>query len=409
MSDKVYIHRHLDNAVRLCAKMFPALIVTGARQVGKTTLLRKVNPRTPYITMDDPVQFHAAADDPGNFFKVNPPPLVVDEIQYTPNLFPYIKMLADNSGKKGLFFLSGSQQFHLMKNVSESLAGRIGILNLLGLSRREIQGADFRKPFLPSAEYLEARKRTAVPLTHKEIWTAIHQGSLPEMQRSGMNWEIFYAAYVKSYLERDVRELTKIGDELTFLKFMSAAASNTGNLLNYASIAHDIGVSLPTVERWISILSASNIIYLLPPYHNNIRKRALKTPKLYFLDTGLAAYLTRWNNPEVLEHGASAGAFFETWVIAEIIKSYANAGKEPPLYFYRDKEQNEIDLLIHENGVLYPLEIKKRATPKKDDIKAFRILEDIPEITRGPGGLICLYDRITPLGEKDRVIPLEYI
>ena len=221
---------------------------------------------------------------------------------------------------------------------------------------------------------------------------------------------MFYAAYVRTYIERDVRDLTEIGDTVKFAKFMTATAASTGQLVNLASLARDVGISQPTAERWLSILVASNIVYLLKPYANNITKRAIKTPKLYFLDTGLAAYLTRWNTADVLKNGAMAGAFFESFVISEIIKSYYNKGiVEPPLYFYRDKEMNEIDLLIEDGGVLYPLEMKKHADPQKSDMDAFALIDKIPSVKRGPGGVVCLYDKLITLKGNDKVIPIQYL
>lgn len=407
----MYIKRHLHATLTKIDKMFGAILITGSRQVGKTTLLRNAQPSLPYITLDDPMMLTSAASEPGTFFKVTPPPLVVDEIQYAPQLFPYIKMFLDSEGKKGQFYLSGSQQYLMMKNVSESLAGRIGILNLHGLSLREIQEIDCTLPFSPAPDYLEARKTCAVPLDFKMVWELIHRGSMPAMSAGeNMDWGLFYAAYVRTYLERDVRDLAQVGDEVKFLKFMAASAALTGQLMNVASLARDAGVSQPTAERWLSILRASNLVYLLQPYHNNITKRAVKTPKLYFLDTGLAAYLTRWNTPEVLQNGAMAGAFFETFVVAEILKSYANAGIiDPALYFYRDKEQNEIDLLLHRDGTLYPIEVKKNADPSPGDVKAFGVLDALPGIKRGPGALICLYDACLPLTRMDMVVPLAYL
>jgi predicted AAA+ superfamily ATPase len=419
----MYIVRHLEGTVKRVSKMFPALIITGARQVGKTWLLREMYPGLPYITLDDPVWLRAAQNDPGSVFRQVPPPVVLDEIQYAPGLFPLIKMIADGvypdgtgapgakpgkSRGKGLFFMSGSQQFSLMKNVTESLAGRVGILSLLGLSRRETTGDSFSRPFLPTGDYFEGRnpRRAA---SRNNIWETIQRGCLPEMVYPETDWELFYSAYVRTYIERDVRQLVNIGDEIAFLNFLTAMAARSGQLLNYAALSRETGVSLPTVERWTSMLRASNLIYLLQPYHNNVLKRALKTPKVYFLDTGLVCYLTRWTDPVVLERGAAAGHLFETYCMGEIIKSYTNAGREPPLFFYRDKEQNEIDLLIQENGILYPLEIKKHADPKPADIKSFRFLDKLPGAIRGPGGVICLYPDLAPLGGDDRVIPLEYI
>ncbi|MEW6242844.1 MAG: ATP-binding protein [Bacillota bacterium] len=407
----MYIKRHMEETVKKAEGMFGAVLVTGPRQVGKTTMLRNVTRDIAYVTLDDPIVLSSALEEPGTFFKNTPPPVFIDEIQYAPSLFPYIKMILDRDRKKGQFFLSGSQQFSMMKNVSESLAGRIGILNLLGLSLREINNTDFNKPFVPTDEYIEARREHLVQNEHRDIWRIIHRGSMPVLYADkDIDWQMFYAAYTRTYIERDVRELTQVGDEMKFIKFMTAMASRTGQLLNQASVAREIGVSQPTVDRWISVLRTSNLLYLLEPYHSNVTKRAIKTPKMYFLDTGLAAYLTRWNTPEVLQHGAMAGAFFETFVIAEIVKSYFNAGiLEPPLHFYRDKEQNEIDLVIYQDMTLYPIEIKKHADPTKDDVSVFAVLDKIPGIKRGPGGLICMYDNLVSLTGQDMAIPLKYV
>lgn len=406
----MYIKRHLEKTLARAESMFGAILVAGSRQVGKTTLLRNAKPSLPYVTLDDPIMLASAVSEPGTFFKASPPPLVIDEIQHAPQLFPHIKMILDDQRLKGQFFLSGSQQYQMMRNVSESLVGRIGILNLYGFSLRELYNIDCDLPFCPDHDYLEARKDSPAPVDYGTAWALIHRGAMPAMAAEGMDWQLFYAAYVRTYLERDVRDLAQVGDEIKFLKFMTTAAAMTGQLLNYASLARNAGVSQPTAERWLSILRASNLVYLLQPYHNNVIKRAVKTPKLYFLDTGLAAYLTRWNTPEVLQHGAMAGAFFESFVVAEILKSYANAGAlDPPLYFYRDKEQIEIDLLIGQGQTLYPLEIKKHADPKIGDVKAFAVLDKIPGVTRGPGGLVCLYDRLIPLTSEDMVIPLAYV
>lgn len=407
----MYIPRHLERAIARIEKMFGSVLITGARQVGKTTLLRQTKPDFPYVSLDDPIMLRSAVEEPGTFFKSTPPPVIVDEIQYAPGLFPYIKMITDQDGKKGQFFLSGSQQFQMMKNVSESLAGRIGILNLMGLSLREIHGSDCLLPFIPTESYFSSRKESLFPISFRGIWKTIHKGSMPAMYNGNeMDWQMFYAAYTKTYIERDVRELTQVGDEVKFLRFMTAIAASTTQLLNLASVARDVGISQPTVERWLSILRASNLVFLLQPFHNNVTKRAVKTPKIYFLDTGLAAYLTRWNASEVLQNGAMAGAFFETFVVTEVIKSYANAGiLEPPLYFYRDKEQHEIDLLIQEGMTLHPIEIKKSADPDPRDISAFGILDKISGVERGSGGIICLYDHLVALKGDDRVIPVSYL
>ena len=407
----MYIHRHMEETVNKIEKIFGAIMITGPRQVGKTTLLKQVANNASYVTLDDPIMLQSAIDESGTFFKNTPPPVFVDEIQYAPNLFPHIKMILDSEKKKGQFYLSGSQQFKMMKNISESLAGRLGIMNLLGLSMREINEVSFNKPFIPTNEYFDERRKYKTTFDYKKVWESIHRGSMPELYANeDYDWNVFYGAYVRTYIERDVRELTQVGDEVKFLRFMTVIASCTGQLLNLASIARDVGISQPTAERWLSILIASNLVYLLQPYYNNIIKRAVKTPKLYFLDTGLAAYLTRWNTVDVLMNGAMAGAFFETFVISEIIKSYYNAGVlDLPLYFYRDKEQNEIDLLVWQNGMLHPIEIKKHADPSKKDVTAFSQLDKLTELKRGTGCVICMYDRLTSLQSDVTIVPVSFI
>jgi predicted AAA+ superfamily ATPase len=388
--------------------MFGAVLVTGARQVGKTTLLQEVAGDVAYVTLDDKIQLANAVEQSGTFLKDNPPPVFVDEVQHAPSLFPQIKIILDREKKKGQFYLSGSQQFEMMKNVSESLAGRLGILNLPGLSLRELYGVSFRAPFLPTDEYFASRQKEKADIPYADVWNIIHRGSFPELcANPDFDWQMFFAAYVRTYLERDVRKLAQMGDEVKFTQFMAVTAGCTGQLLNLASLARDVGVSQPTAERWLTILAASNLVYLLKPYHNNITKRTIKTPKLYFLDTGLAAYLTRWNTPDVLKNGAMAGAFFETFIIGEIIKSYGNMGiLDLPLYFCRDRDGNEIDLLIEDSGTLYPIEIKKHADPEKSDVAAFGLLDKIPNIKRGQGGVVCLYDSLATLRGNDKAIPI---
>lgn len=407
----MYITRHAEKIIAKIEKMFGAVLVTGPRQAGKTTMLKTVTANIPYITLDDPILLLSAATEAGTFFKNIPPPVFIDEIQYAPNLFPFIKMIIDAGNIKGRFYLSGSQQFRVMKNVTESLAGRLGIVNLLGLSFREINGINYTEPFIPTGAYLKKRSAALNKNDYYDIWRIIHRGSMPQLYAdSGQDWAAFYGSYIRTYIERDVRELTQIGDEIKFMQFMTVIASHTGRLLNLASVSKDVGISQPTAERWLSVLTASNIVYLLQPYYNNAIKRAVKTPKLYFLDTGLAAYLTRWNTAEVMMNGAMASVFFETFIISEIIKSYYNAGVlDLPLYFYRDKEQNEIDLLIWRDGFLHPVEIKKSADPNKKDIVAFNILDKLSELRRGEGCVICMYDKTVPISERDMIIPVHYV
>lgn len=403
-----YFKRLAEDVIKKQEKMFKTILVTGARQVGKTTMLKNIKPDINYITLDDMILNQSAVEDPELFLKANKPPIIIDEIQYAPNLLRYIKMAVDNSEKKALYYLTGSQQFNLMKDISESLAGRVGILNLLGLSLREIKEIDFNEPFIPTEEYLSKRKKFEKEIPYNEIWNIIHKGSMPALYQEDSDVDMFYAMYVSTYIERDVRSLTQVGDTLSFLKFMTALASRIGQLLNLNSIANEVGITIPTAQRWLSILVASNIVYVLEPYYNNIMKRAIKTPKVYFLDTGLAAYLTKWKTSEVLESGTMSGNFFENYVIVEIIKSYYNSGElRPPVYFYRDKEKREIDLIIEQNGKLYPIEIKKTANPTKDMIDNFKVLEAVKEV--GEGAIICMYDKIINLGEKNKVIPYRYL
>ncbi|MCL2149491.1 MAG: ATP-binding protein [Dehalococcoidia bacterium] len=387
-----------------------AVVVTGARQVGKTTLIENLKPDIPKITLDDLPIRRRAIDSPSTFFNITPPPIFVDEVQYAPEIFHYIKIHLDNGRNKGEFFLTGSQSFELMKNVTESLAGRAGILELLGLSMREMVGEAWNKPFMPTFEYLKARNADKTVLRIPEIWEKIHRGSLPELVLNRhYDWADFYADYIKSYIERDVRMLTQVADEVSFYAFMTACAAMSGQLLNLSSLASDIGISVPTAKRWLSILKTSGIIYLLKPYSNNAIKRVVKTPKLHFLDIGLASYLTRWMSAENLSIGANNGSFFESFVVSEILKSYTNAGKEVDLYFLRDGNKKEIDLLIFENNTLYPMEIKIKAEPDERDIRSFGMLSDIKGVNIGDGGIICLANNVLQLNEKNYIIPLAMI
>jgi len=403
----MYIKRHIEQAVLEREKMKGAVVVTGARQVGKTTLIETLKPDISKITFDDlPIRQQANAE-PSAFFDYYPPPVFIDEVQYAPVIFHYIKMLLDKSRRKGDFFLTGSQSFDLMQNVTESLAGRAGILELHGLSLREIKRESFIKPFLPTMEYFEERKATKHELTGPATWEIIHRGCLPELVANpGFNWQHFYADYIKTYIERDVRKLTQVADEDSFYKFMAVCAAMTGQLLNLSALAREIGISEPTAKRWLSILKTSGLVYLLKPYSSNVIKRAVKTPKLHFLDIGLAAYLTRWLTPEILLSGAMNGRFFESFVVGEILKSYANSGLEVDLYHLRDGYQKEIDLLIHENNTLYPLEIKVTAEPNIRDVKTFALLDEIKNVNIGEGGVICLAKNLLPLKGKNKIIPL---
>ncbi|MDR1939913.1 MAG: ATP-binding protein [Clostridiales bacterium] len=408
----MYIKRHSEELIKQKAKKYAAVIVTGARQVGKTTMLKTLYPHIRYLSFDDIDVTETAIQYRKLFFQTYKPPLLLDEVQQYPEIFKQIKMYADADGGRGLFFMTGSQAFPLMKNASESLAGRVGIVDLLGLSLREITGRELREPFLPTEEYLSAAKvQGARPLDNGGLWEIIQKGSMPKLYAEEHNADErlgFYRDYVRTYIERDVRLLTQIGDERAFMSFLRLVAANTAQMLNYTKLAAEIGKSVPTVERWISILQTSGIIRLLQPYSGNLNKRLVKTPKIYFLDTGLCGFLTGWYTAEQMQFGAMSGALYETFVISEIIKSYYNAGRDTDLTFsyYRDKEGREIDLIIEENGTLYPVEIKKTAAPDLFDTKSFDVLRTETTKRVGSGGLIYSGDTEICLRDNIKAIPV---
>lgn len=406
----MYIYRTLENFFINASQHFPVLLLTGARQVGKTTFLQHLcGKERSYITLDNPMLRSLAKQDPGLFLQRFIYPLLIDEIQYAPELLPFIKMAVDSEHKPGMFWLTGSQQFHLMKGVSESLAGRVGVINILGLSNREINGLGINNyPFLPTQKQLStiAGNINTKPATLQGLYRKIWRGSFPALAlHKEIDRNLFYSSYVQTYLQRDIRDLAKVGDEMAFLRFLRAAAARTGQLLNMTDMSRDANVSTNTAKSWLSILQASGIVYLLEPYHTNVSKRMVKTPKLYFLDTGLVSYLTEWSSPETLEAGAMSGAILETWILAEILKSFWHNGEPAPLYYYRDKDKKEIDLLIIRDGTIYPLEFKKSSSPTRDDVRHFGVLEKL-NMPVGDGGVICLTDRVIPLTEKNQAIPV---
>lgn len=403
----MYIQRTLEQSIRRLAQFYPVLLITGPRQVGKTTVLKNCDKENrTYVSLDTLENRELAKRDPALFLQRFPAPVLIDEIQYAPELFPYIKAIVDEKGDSGMFWLTGSQQFHLMKNVSESLAGRVGILRLQGFSQAEKNSTPCSAAFLPTTEYLAQRKSNT---DLKSIYYNIWKGSYPKLFRADDSlWEIYYESYLQTYIERDIKELNSVNNELDFLKFMRTLAARTGQLLNYADIAADVGVSQPTIKSWLSVLVASGLVYTLQPYSNNITNRIVKTPKVYFMDTGLACYLTGWKTPETLEVGAMNGAFFETYAVSEIIKSYWHNGKNPNIYFYRDKDKKEIDVILEENGFLYPLEIKKKSNPTLDDVKAFSLLKKF-NMKIGKGGVICMAPTHLPLTENINIIPVGYV
>jgi len=417
-----YIDRQLEDVIKQSANSFKAVLVTGARQTGKSTVLRHLFSDVKEVSFDDPFVEEQAKNNPDMFLMLNEPPVFFDEIQYVPSLFRYIKMSCDNSSKKGLFYLSGSQPFKLMDMASDSLAGRVAIIEMAPLSLREIMKSEFTTPFLPTMDYIKERNNEAKKPDN--IWKIIHRGGYPELQDEDVDWGMFFSSYIKTYLERDVRQLAAVGDLDAFRRFMVACAARTGQMLNYSSIADEVGKDAKTIKNWVSILEASGIVYILEPFYNSALKRVIKTPKLYFRDTGLAAYLTRWLTPETLANGAMSGDFFETFVISEILKSYSNKGLDYRYFvsYYRGKdkkkvkkdgkfvyEEGEIDFIIEKDGVLYPIEIKKNSNVTANMTSAFQVLDEIPEKKRGMGAVVCMCSMPGMLRENVLQIPCWYI
>ncbi len=402
----MYVQRTLQRFFGKARDQFPVLLVTGPRQVGKTTLLQHLcADGRRYAGLDDPMLRRMAKEEPALFIQRFPPPVVIDEIQYAPELLPHIKMAVDAERSPGMFWLTGSQQFHVMKGVSESLAGRVGILNLLGFSRSELTGGN-GTPFLPEPQAVEERLDKCAPLDLRTAYAHMWRGAFPAIALDEeMDRDFFYQSYVQTYLQRDVRDLSRVGDEMSFLRFLRAAAARTAQLLNLSDLARDADVAPNTAKHWLSILQTSGVAFLLEPFHTNVTKRMVKAPKLYLLDTGLASYLTEWSSPETLEAGAMSGAILETWVITEILKSYWHNGKRAPFYYYRDKDKKEVDLLIHQDGTLYPLECKKTAAPDRNTVRHFGALEKLG-LPIGPGGVICLAREMLPMTAAFHSIPL---
>jgi predicted AAA+ superfamily ATPase len=418
-----YIRRAIENHLLKMFGQYKAVLVTGARQVGKSTMLKAMFSELSYVSLDDPWLEEQAREQSSMFMMMHPAPVIFDEIQRVPELFRMIKIACDQSESYGLYCLSGSQAFHLMKGISESLSGRVAVLELSGLSMREIYGDDFDKPFIPTMHYLLDRKKTNVDAQRmRSLWQIIHRGSYPELQDSVKDWNGFYSNYLKTYLERDLRELSAVQDLDVFRRFMVSVAARTGEILNYSNIADEIGRDVKTIKNWISLLETSGIIYLLEPYSANILKRAIKSPKLYMRDTGLTCYLTRWLTPETLENGAFRGHIFETFVISEILKSYVNCGIDyryhVSYYRGRDKQtdkatgiksESEIDLIIEENGTLYPIEIKASSHVTASETSAFMVLDKIPNKQRGMGAVVCMCPEPGMLRDNVLQIPVWYI
>lgn len=408
----MYIRRHIEPVVSRIARRKPVLVLTGARQVGKSTMLREVYGHINYVALNRPLVRESARDNPSLFFEAHRPPIIVDEIQKAAELLDYIQDMVDENKNKGQFYLTGSQSLTLMKNVSDSLAGRAGVIKLMGLSMRELAGLSYRLPFMPTSQHREAIGDGA-QMDYEHIVSLIHQGSFPELHAAAgdlYDWSDFYSSYLQTYVEKDIRDVLRIQDESAFVKFVKATAALSGTLLNLSALAEICGKDIKTMRSWLSVMVSSGLVYLLEPYHNNLNKRLVKTPKMYFLDTGFICWLIGWNTPTQMTNGAMWGQIFETFVFTEILKSYYNDGfVKPPLYYYRDADKNEIDLLIEDGDTLYPVEIKANSDPHKSMVKAFRLLDNNPSKKVGSGAVICLAKARLPLTEHVWVLPVTMI
>ncbi len=409
----MYYPRHIEPVVKRIAKRKPVIVITGSRQVGKSTMLKEAYSDINYITLDNPLIRQSVRDNPSLFFDINKTPIIVDEIQKGAELFDYIKVIVDENKTKGQFYLTGSQSFKLMNNISDSLAGRAGIIKMLGLSMRELDFIKYREPFKPTNEYITMMESASPGFNYDEIINRIHKGFFPELYETSSDlkdWNDYYSSYFQTYIEKDIKDILNIKDEHSFIKFVKATASFSGKMLNLTTISDICGKDIKTVKSWVSAMISSGLLYLLEPYYNNLKKRLIKTPKMYFLDTGLACWLLGWNTPEQLINGAAWGHIFESFIFAEILKSYYNNGiVKPPLFYYRDKEKREIDLVIEDGSILYPIEIKTTGDPNKSMINAFGYLKTISDKDIGTGAIVCLAKKRLPLSDNNWIIPANLI
>ena len=408
----MYIKRALENVVKRLSGQYSAILVTGPRQVGKTTMLKKLmedegNIRD-YVTLDDLAERNLAKTDPAMFFQLHKPPVLIDEVQYAPELFPYIKMEVDRNHEPGAFWLTVSQIFKLMRGVQESLSGRVAVLSMSSLSQREIIG-ERSEPFDLDLDRLIKAERNTAPADAAEIFERLWNGSMPALV-SGQytDRDIFYSGYVSTYIERDVRELSGAIDSLKFFNFVTAVAARAGQLVNYKGIADDADIDQITVKSWLNIMETLGLIFYLHPYSNNVLKRTIKTPKLYFYDTGLVCYLTRWSSPETAMNGAMNGALLENYVVSELVKSYQCNGLEPYIYYYRDRDAKEIDVIIEKDGRLHPLEIKKTALPDKRLTNVFEVIDKSP-LQRGIGAILCMAEKLSAFDKDDLIVPIRLV
>ena len=409
----MYITRHMEKQVMELNEQYPVLLLTGPRQVGKTTMLEHLieveGKGRKKVSLDDLTLRELAKTDPKMFFQLYQPPLLIDEVQYAPELFPYIKIMVDERHQPGDFWLTGSQLFKMMEGVQESLAGRVALLHLSPLSQSEIMKRPPEPPFSLELPLLSERQNGRQMLNTPEVFQRIHQGGMPALVTGTYsNASIFYSSYIDTYMERDVRRLSNDIDSLKFLRFLRSVAARTSQQVNYKGIADDAEIDQTTAKNWLHVLEALGIIFLLEPYSNNVLKRTVSTPKLYFYDSGIVCYLTRWSSPETAMEGAMSGALLENYTVAEIIKTYQNAGQEPFLYYYRDKDAREIDLILERDGKLFPIEIKKMASPPKKLTKVFDLIDKSP-LQRGTGAILCMADQLGAFDQNNLIVPISLI
>ncbi len=403
-----YIKRTLEKKILEISREYACVLLTGPRQVGKTTMLERLmagSNRTK-VTLDNTDERKLAKTDPSLFLELHPAPVLIDEVQYAPELFSYIKIKVDEGAAPGSYWLTGSQAFRLMDLARESLAGRTAILHMSSLSQGELYGDGAAIPFSLGLDALNERKRHLSPCSAAEMYERIWNGSLPG-HRSGKftDRDVFYSSYIQTYIDRDVTDMIPGVDKLLYADFIRAAACRVGQMLNIHDIAQDVGVSDDTAKRWLTVMEKSEIIFYLRPYSNNLLKRTVKTPKLYFFDTGLVSYLTRYSSPEILMNGAINGAILENYTVSEIVKTFHNDAKECIFHYYRDKESNEVDLVIESDGELHPMEIKKSVNPGSELAGAFRVL-DKGSVPRGTGAILCLREELSAVNRGVYIVPI---
>ena len=404
-----YIHRHMEGCIEKLSKNWSAILLTGPRQSGKTTMLRQLSEKEnigrKYVSLDDLSIRELAKNEPKMFLQLYAPPVLIDEVQYAPELFNYIKIYIDEHHNPGDFWLTGSQIFRLLTGVQESLAGRVALLHMSPLSQREIASAE-PVAFSTDFETLLASSKYIKPASTPELYSRIWRGSMPRVNSdTTVDRNIYYSSYLSTYIERDVRELSGTIDALKFSRFTTAVAARTAQLVNYKAIAEDADINQVQAKEWLNILETLGIVFFLHPYSNNVLKRTIKTPKLYFYDTGLVCYLTKWSSPEVAENGAMSGALLENYAVSEIMKSYQNLGEEPFINYYRDHDAKEIDIIIEGDGKLCPVEIKKTTNPDRRIVKTFSLIEKSP-LQRGNSAVLCMADSLGAFDSNNLIVPI---